>query len=143
MTFLKKWKLKIHPLIVSYKIKEDFFEEFKFNIKLYISKALKIDFELDDNKFIKNITARNSRLNITPNGAIVPKREFHLEYNLVLRSWCHLVTQMSKNDRKLLKLLESHQILELNLEKSLMIIKTDHFQLRVLIQMHGLKVPGA
>jgi hypothetical protein len=30
-------------------------------------------------------------LNITPNGAIVPKREFHLEYNLVLRSWCDLV----------------------------------------------------
>ena len=103
---LKKMEIKkIHPLIVSYKIKEDFFEEFKFNIKLYISKALKIDFELDDNKFIKNIDkARNSRLNITPNGAIVPKREFHLEYNLVLRSWCHLVTQMSKNDRKLLKL---------------------------------------
>ena len=87
----KKWKLRrINPLIASYKIKEDFFEEFKFNIKLYISKALKIKFDLDDQKFIKNINkARNSRLNITPNGAIVPKREFHLEYNLVL-SFFHL-----------------------------------------------------
>jgi len=102
----KKWKLrKINPLITSYKINEDFFEEFKFNIKLYISKALKIKFDLDDNKFIKNIDkARNNRLNITPNGAIVPKREFHLEYNLVLRSWCELVKQMSYKDPKLLKL---------------------------------------
>jgi hypothetical protein len=102
----KKWKLKkINPLIVSYKIKNDFFEEFKFNIKLYISKALKIKFEHNDKKFIKNIDkARNNRLNITPNGAIVPKREFHLEYNLVLRSWCELVKQMSSKDKKLLKL---------------------------------------
>ena len=102
----KKWKLKkINPLIVSYKIKKDFFEEFKFNIKLYISKALKIKFELNDQKFIQNIDkARNNRLNITPNGAIVPKREFHLEYNLVLRSWCELVKQMSDKDQKLLKL---------------------------------------
>ena len=102
----KKWKLKkINPLIVSYKIKDDFFEEFKFNIKLYISKALKIKFEHNDKKFIKNIDkARNNRLNITPNGAIVPKREFHLEYNLVLRSWCDLVRQMSSRDKKLLKL---------------------------------------
>ena len=38
------------------------------------------------------------------NGAIVPKREFHLEYNLVLRSWCELVAQMSKKNPKLLKL---------------------------------------
>ena len=102
----KKWKLRrINPLIASYKIEKDFFEEFKFNIKLYISKALKINFDLDDQKFVKNIDkARNSRLNITPNGAIVPKREFHLEYNLVLRSWCELVRQMSFKDQKLLKL---------------------------------------
>ncbi len=102
----KKWKLrKINPLIVSYKIENDFFEEFKFNIKLYISKAMKIKFDLDDKKFIKNIDkARNNRLNITPNGAIVPKREFHLEYNLVLRSWCELVKQMSIKDKRLLKL---------------------------------------
>ena len=108
----KKWKLRrINPLIASYKIKNEFFEEFKFNIKLYISKALKIKFDLDDQKFIKNIDkARNSRLNITPNGAIVPKREFHLEYNLVLRSWCELVRQMSFKDQKLLKLFSKRKL---------------------------------
>ena len=102
----KQWKLeKTHSLITRYKIDPKFFNEFKFNIKLYISKALNIDFNINDKIFIKNIDkARNNRLNITPNGAIVPKREFHLEYNLVLRSWCELVTQMSKKNPQLLKL---------------------------------------
>ena len=102
----KQWKLqKTHPLIARYKINSKFFNEFKFNIKLYISKALKINFDTDDNIFIKNIDkARNYRTNITPNGAIVPKREYHLEYNLVLRSWCELVSQISKKNPRLLKL---------------------------------------
>ncbi len=102
----KKWKLKkLHPLITSYKMDEDFFEEFKFNLKLYISKALKIKFENNDKLFIQNINkARNNRTNITPNGAVVPKREYHLEYNLVLRSWCELIKRITKNDPKLLKL---------------------------------------
>ena len=38
----KQWKLeKTHSLITRYKIDLKFFEEFKFNIKLYISRALK------------------------------------------------------------------------------------------------------
>ena len=102
----KQWKLeKTHSLITRYKIDPKFFNEFKFNIKLYISKALNIDFNINDKIFIKNIDkARNNRLNITPNGAIVPKREFHLEYNLVLRSWCELVGQISKKNPQLLSL---------------------------------------
>ena len=102
----KQWKFeKTHPLITRYKINKKFFEDFKFNIKLYISKALDINFEKDDRVFIRNIDkARHYRINITPNGAIVPKREYHLEYNMVLRSWCELVSRMSKNNPKLLKL---------------------------------------
>ncbi len=102
----KAWNLKkIHPLITTYKIDKPFFETFKFNVKLYISKALGIRFENNDKLFLKNIDlARNNRLNITPNGAVVPKREFHLEYNMVLRSWCELVEKITKKDPKLLKL---------------------------------------
>ena len=45
----KKWGLKkAHPLIATHKINPDFFKEFKFNLKLYISKALKIDFAAGD-----------------------------------------------------------------------------------------------
>ena len=101
-----EWNLKkIHPLITTYKIPKTFFETFKFNIKLYISKALDIKFNENDKIFIKNIDkARKNRTNITPNGAVVPKREFHLEYNLVLRSWVELIKQITSNNTKLLKL---------------------------------------
>lgn len=102
----KKWKLtKIHPLITSYKIEKEFFEEFKFNLKLYISKALKIKFDKNDKNFLIDVNkARNNRTNITPNGAVVPKREYHLEYNLVLRNWCELVKKITKHNPKLLRL---------------------------------------
>ena len=94
------WNLnKVHPLITSYKIPKDFFESFKANIKFYISKALKVKFNEDDKIFIKNINkVRNNRANVTPNGAVVPKREYNLEYNLVLRSWCELIRQMTINN---------------------------------------------
>ena len=96
---------KINPLITTYRIDKDFFELFKFNIKLYISKALNIKFSHNDNIFIDYInSARKNRINITPNGAVVPKREFHLEYNLVLRSWCQLVKKITSRNPKLLKL---------------------------------------
>ena len=44
------WNLhKIHPLITTYKIPKDFFETFKISMKLYIARALKIEFEeVDD-----------------------------------------------------------------------------------------------
>ena len=100
------WNLhKIHPLITTYKIPKDFFETFKISMKLYIARALKIEFEENDEIFIKNINkVRNDRTNVTPNGAVVPKREFHLEYNLVLKSWCELVKQITHKNSKLLKL---------------------------------------
>lgn len=71
----KKWNLtKVHPLITTYKIEKKFFEEFKFNLKLYISKALKIKFDTNDKVFLNSVdNGRNNRTNITPNGAIVPK----------------------------------------------------------------------
>ena len=100
------WNLhKIHPLITTYEIPRAFFESFKINIKLYISKALRVKFDENDKIFIKNINkVRKNRTNVTPNGAVVPKREFHLEYNLVLRSWCDLVKLITQNNPKLLKL---------------------------------------
>ena len=81
------------------------FESFKMYIKLYISKALDIKLSENDTVFIKSIDkSRLNRTNITPNGAVVPKREFHLEYNLILRSWTQLVKQITHNNSKLLKL---------------------------------------
>ena len=102
-----KWKLKkIHPLIAIYQFPVKEFEEFKTQVKNYLCKALKINFEKDDKIFIKKIDqARKNRTNVTPNGAVVPKKEFQLEYNIVLRSWCELVKNISKGKPSLLTFL--------------------------------------
>lgn len=102
----KSWKLqKLHKLILTYNFEKDFFLEFKSSVKKYVSKALHIPYVTDDNIFMKNVDkARNNRTNITPNGAVVPKREFQLEYNLILRSWCDLVKKIIKPDPSLLTL---------------------------------------
>ena len=46
--------------------------------------------------------ARGNRTNLTPNGAVVPKSEFALEYNIFLRQWCQIISQLSKNNPKLI-----------------------------------------
>lgn len=94
---------KEHNLMVSYKIPEDSFYRLKVAIKLYISKALHISYEENDRQFIKVLDlARNNRINVTPNGAVVPKREFHLEYNMVLREWCSIVEKLVEPNKKIL-----------------------------------------
>ena len=105
-TISKEWKFeKVHPLIIRRQIEKKFFNDFKLNVKLYISKALSISYTEDDSNFIKNIEkARNNTRNITPNGAVVPKREYHLEYNMVLRSWCELIKNITNSKKDLLKL---------------------------------------
>jgi hypothetical protein len=94
---------KNHDLMVSYQIPKDNFNRLKEAVKLYISKALHIPFEQSDHKFIKILeSVRNNRINVTPNGAVVPKREFHLEYNMVLREWCSIIDKLVEPNKKIL-----------------------------------------
>ena len=82
---LKKWNCKLdHDLIASFKIDINSFNNFKRFIKQYISSAMNTKFHEDDNNFIKEIDKSRNLKNITPNGAVVPKREYLLEYNLIL-----------------------------------------------------------
>jgi len=100
------WKLlKVNDLMVSYSLPLKLKKELLRNIKLYISKALDFDFIDNDNKFMEKVEKfRNNRKNVTPNGAVVPKREFHLEYNLVLRTWVQIVKKITEKNKSLLKL---------------------------------------
>lgn len=101
----KNWPLeRLHDLMARYNCEEDEFANFKLSIKLYISRALKINFTDDDEEFINLVDkARDNRLNITPNGAVVPKREYQLEYNIILRQWCELIRKITKKKPELLK----------------------------------------
>ena len=100
------WRLKkIHDLMVEYPIPSPLKEEFLTSLKLYISKALAFNFVQDEKEFMEKVEfSRTNRKNITPNGAVVPKREFHLEYNLVLRIWTKIIKKITENDRQLLRL---------------------------------------
>ena len=81
------------------------FDEFKVKIKLYVSKALNFEYENNDDLFMKKVNeARSNRKNVTPNGAVVPKREFQLEYNMVLRDWAKNNKRNGKKDEKLLSI---------------------------------------
>jgi len=47
--------------------------------------------------------SRDVRDNVTPNGGVVPKKEYQLEYNMVLRIWSKIIKNMISNDPRLLK----------------------------------------
>ena len=100
-----KWELKfVNDLMLEYKIPKELNYKFKFYLKNYISKALNFDFEEDDDLFLKKVDKnKTNRTNVTPNGAVVPKREYNLEYNLFLKVWCELIANLSKNSLKTLR----------------------------------------
>ena len=99
------WNLnKIHDLMLYYSPTDQELKDLNFSIMLYISKAFYFKFTDDEVEFIKRLdNNRNIRDNVTPNGGVVPKKEYQLEYNMVLRSWSKIVKNMISNDSKLLK----------------------------------------
>jgi len=101
---IKYWKMKKnHDLMASYKLKKNDYDILKRSIKMFISSAIGINFQENDKIFLKNLDkARNNLTNITPNGGVVPKKEFQLEYNMFLREWCRIMKKLTKNKPSLL-----------------------------------------
>lgn len=99
-----EWQMEnVRDLFVRKKISEKNYNELKHSIGLYISKALHFEYTQDENELIKRINLnRNNRTNVTPNGAVVPKREYALEYNLYIRSWCNVIKELIGNNPNLL-----------------------------------------
>jgi len=96
---------KVHDLMASWPIPQKKNKHFLLSVKSYISKALDIFPYEDDHAFVKAVdAARENRKNITPNGAVVPKKEYLLEYNILLREWTSLINIMTRNNPKLLSL---------------------------------------
>ena len=40
----------------------------------------------------------SNRDNVTPNGAVVPKRDYQLEYNLFIKAWCNCIKELSEKN---------------------------------------------
>ena len=97
-TIKDTWELdRLHELLVYYSPQEKDLYNLRFALMLYISKALYFEFTSDEEEFISRLDNNFNRLdNVTPNGGVVPKKEFQLEYNLVLRSWSKIVKKYGK-----------------------------------------------
>jgi hypothetical protein len=102
----KDWNLdKIHDLMLSHTPNEQLLKEFKNSVMQYIAKSFYFDVTFDENEFLNRLESnKNIKDNITPNGAVVPKKEYQLEFNLVLRAWTKIIYEMTKNNPSLLSL---------------------------------------
>jgi hypothetical protein len=98
------WGLtKINDLFVEWKISESLIAQLRIAIILYIAKAMKFEFTVDETEFMRRVDEnRFNRKNITPNGGAVPKSEYQFEYNFFLKVWCDIVRQMVSGDPDLI-----------------------------------------
>lgn len=99
------WNFKReHDLMASFTLNDNIFLNFKRSIKNYISKAIGFDYVDEDFLFLERLeNSKNNRKNVTPNGAVVPKREYHLEYNIILRDWANIMRNIIDYNPKFLK----------------------------------------
>ena len=94
---------KVNDLYLEWKIPENKFRSLKLAIFLYISKAFEFDFYEDEKDFLKILEKNKAnQKNLTPNGGVVPKREYQLEFNMFLREWSEIVKEMIKHNPALL-----------------------------------------
>ena len=104
-TMANQWGAsKVNDLFIHKKIPDALYDELRRSIGMYIAKALHFDYTEDEKLFIQRLNDnRHDRTNVTPNGGVVPKKEYALEYNMFIRSWCNIVKEFIKDDPSYLK----------------------------------------
>lgn len=92
---LKEWGCEqAHDLISFYNLTKIDYENLNRSVKNYICRAMDISFFDDDEKFVYEMDKSRNLKNITPNGAVVPKRDYMLEYNIFLREWKNIMKKI-------------------------------------------------
>ena len=104
-TMANQWSAsKVNDLFIHKKIPDTLYNDLRRSIGMYIAKALHFDYTEDEDLFIQRLNdSRHDRTNVTPNGGVVPKKEYALEYNMFIRSWCNIVKEFIKDDPSYLK----------------------------------------
>jgi hypothetical protein len=86
---------QVHELAVFFRPPDVLVANFRKSVIEYLAKALHIDDAgLSDHKIASMRVEDVNMSNVTPNGAVVPKSEYALEYNKVVRDWAHIVKSM-------------------------------------------------
>lgn len=100
----REWSLsRLHEMMVAYRISNTDWQELRASVLRYVSRALRLQKPLDFDAEVSGLQELQVDLtNVTPNGAVVPKREYLLEYNLVLRAWTQVCREMTKPRPELL-----------------------------------------
>ena len=104
-TMANQWGAsKVNDLFIHKKIPDILYNDLRRSIGMYIAKALHFNYTEDEELFIQRLNDnRHDRTNVTPNGGVVPKKEYALEYNMFIRSWCNIVKEFIKDDPSYLK----------------------------------------
>ena len=99
----RAWGLEqLRPLVGRWKVPDDLWQQLIASSSIFAARCLQVpgswrhlDETLDE--------YRHNRTNVTPNGALVPKEEFQLEYNLVLASWFRIFGAMISTNAALIR----------------------------------------
>ena len=79
---------QVHELAVFFRPPDVLVANFRKSVIEYLAKALHIDDAgLSDHKIASMRVEDVNMSNVTPNGVVVPKSEYALEYNKVVRDW--------------------------------------------------------
>lgn len=99
-----QWNLvRPHAMMVVHRIDPIHFSNLQQAVLQYVSRALRIHgTPLTDSEIGLLSPATVDLHNVTPNGAVVPKKEYQLEFNLVLREWTKICKAMISPNPKLL-----------------------------------------
>ena len=100
----KKFKI-ISPLIISSKIEKKLLKKFNKSIIRYLSKSAINSYNLKTEKSILNYYNKNqNNLSfITPNGAVVPKKETSEEFNIITKNFIKIIESLNIQ-KKIIKL---------------------------------------
>lgn len=95
----------VRSLFVEFKIPLHLLDKLVKSIKMYVAASLHFQYCEDNDEFMKRVDGRREdRLNVTPNGAVVPKTENSLLYNEFLRAWCEVAKNLVAHNPKKLKM---------------------------------------
>lgn len=104
-TLAEQWNLvEVRPLVLEYKIPEKLFNELITSVGNYVFRCLQIPGNKISLENLHLDKYRESRKNITPNGACVPKLEYQFLYNDVLQNWFRVFRSMISSNESILKL---------------------------------------
>lgn len=93
-----------NSLFLAYEIPKDLFGDLLRSVAIYVAKAMHFEYTGDEEVYMARLdNARDCRRNITPNGGVVPKSEYILEYNAVIKAWCEIAREFSSKSPQLLK----------------------------------------